>query len=134
TTVFVDTGTDMNAHDNIIAEIRKKLREAKRDLKFVSKPEDSDIHLRFSYEVQAAYGGTNPKEMIRKTAVGKVVKILGKDRERVLMSYKGSQRNYGIKVGLGKRNPEIEFAREFVKAYLYANSKNQGQPARQLSS
>src|SRR5262245_48103415 len=82
TTVFVDTGTDMNAHDNIIAEIRKKLREEKRDLKFVLKPEDSDIHLRFSYEVQTAHGGTNPQGVIRKTPVGTVVKVLGKDRER----------------------------------------------------
>ena len=122
TKVFVDTGTGMEARENITLEIRKKLREAKRELKFVSKPEDSDIHLRFVYETQTAHGGVNPGGVIRKTPVGTVVKILGKDRVRVLMSYSKERRGGGIGIGLGKGKPDIEFAREFVKAYLAANS------------
>ena len=124
TKVFVDTGAGMETVENITLEIRKKLREAKRELKFVSKPEDSDIHLRFAYETQTAHGGANPGGVIRKTPVGTVVKILGKDRVRVLMSYSKERRGIGIGIGLGKGKPEIEFAREFVKAYLAANSKS----------
>ncbi|MCI0524217.1 MAG: hypothetical protein L0Y75_03050, partial [Acidobacteria bacterium] len=80
------------------------------------------------------HGGANPQGVILKTPVGTVVKILSKDRVRVLMSFPGQRRGYGIRIGWGKRRPEIEFAREFVKAYLKANSKKQEQPTRQLTS
>src|SRR5262249_57329359 len=53
TKVFVDSKAGMEVVENITLEIRKKLREAKRELKFVSKPEDSDIHLRFAYETRS---------------------------------------------------------------------------------
>jgi len=121
TKVFVDTKGGMDVVENITLEIRKKLRDAKRELKFVSRPEDSDIHLRFAYETHTAHGGTNPGGVIVKTPVGTVVKILGKDRERVLMSYSKERRGSRIGIGLGKGKPEIEFAREFVKLYLAAN-------------
>ncbi|HKQ78828.1 MAG TPA: hypothetical protein VJ810_34335 [Blastocatellia bacterium] len=125
TKVFMDTGTDMDAYDDIIAEIRKKLREVKRELKFVSKPEDSDVHLRFSYETLTLHGGERPPRVILSTPVGSVVKILSKDRVRVLMSYSKKQRSF--RIGFGQGKPEIEFAREFVKVYLVANSKKQEQ-------
>jgi hypothetical protein len=48
--VFVDTKADLAVRDRIIAEVRKSLRPFKRDLKIVSKPEDSDIHLRLYYD------------------------------------------------------------------------------------
>jgi len=124
TKVFVDTGTDIGARDDIIAEIRKKLREAKRELIFVSKPEDSDIHLRFSYETQTVHREEQPPRVILRAPVGSVVKILSKDRVRVLMSYSQERRNFRVRVGFGKGKPEIEFAREFVKAYLAANPKS----------
>ncbi|HKQ78826.1 MAG TPA: hypothetical protein VJ810_34325 [Blastocatellia bacterium] len=123
TNMFVDTGTDMEARENIILEIRKKLREAKRELKFVLRPEDSDIHLRFGYETRTAHGGSNPGRVIDKVPVGTVVKILSKDRVRVLMSYSKERRGIGIGISLGRGKPDIEFAREFAKAYLAANSQ-----------
>jgi len=124
TKVYVDTGKLMVERENITLEIRNKLREAKRDLKFVSKPEDSDVHLRFSYETRTGHGGANPGGVVEKVPVGEVVKILGKDRARVLMSYsKEPRRGIGIGIGFGKGKPDIELAREFVKAYLAANSQ-----------
>ncbi len=124
TKVYVDTREGMGTVENITLEIRKKLREAKRELKFVTKPEDSDVHLRFGYETQTGHGGSNPQGVISKTPVGTVVRIISKDRVRVLMSYTKERRGgIGIGIGLGKGKPEIEFAREFVKAYLAANSK-----------
>jgi len=75
---------------------------------------------------------TKMRLVILRTPVGSVVKILSKDRVRVLMSYNKKQRSF--RVGFGHGKPEIEFAREFVKVYLVANSKKQEQPARLLSS
>src|SRR5262249_8003395 len=125
--IFVDTRADMGVRDNIIKEIRKNLLSANLDLQIVSKPEDSDIHLRFYYETQTVHGGTYPGGVIVKTPVATVVKILGKDRVRLLMSYSGDRRSYGIRVGWEWRKPEVQFAREFAKAYLAAKSQKQGQ-------
>jgi len=133
--IFVDSKEDMVIRDDIIAEIRKNLSAVKRELIIVSKPEESDIHLRFYYETQSAHGGTYPGGVILKEPVGTVMKILSKDRIRLLMSYSGARRTYrGVIVGLGIRKPEIVFAREFAKAYLAANSPKQAQPVRQLTS
>ena len=121
TQVFVDTGTLSEERENITLEIQKKLRGAKRELKFVSKPEDSDIHLQFAYETWTSPGGADSRGADVKVPVGEVMKILNKDRVRVLMSYSKERRGFGI--GFGKDKPEVEFAREFVKAYLAANSQ-----------
>ena len=122
TKVFVDTGELIEERENITLEIQKKLRGAKRELKFVSKPEDSDIHLQFAYEMWASNGGAESRGEAVKVPVGEVVKILNKDRVRVLMSYSKERRGFGIGIGFGNGKPEVEFAREFVKAYLAANS------------
>jgi len=121
--VFVDTKADMAVRDKIIAEIRKSLRPIKRDLKIVSKPEDSDIHLRFYYETQTVNGGTvnsgpYPGVAIVKIPVGTVMKILGEDRVRLLMSYDIDRRTRGVRITWSWRRPEAEFAREFVKAVV----------------
>jgi hypothetical protein len=121
--VFVDARADTRVRDKIIKEIRKNLRAAKRDLEIVSKPEVSDVHLQFHYEMQTVYSG--PARRVVKTPIGKVVKILGQDRVRVLMSYNGEQPSYTGTVVWDTRNREVEFAREFVKAYLAANSQKQ---------
>ena len=122
TKVFVDTGALFEERENITMEIQKKLRGAKRELKFVSKPEDSDIHLQFAYETWTSHGGADSREAVVKVPVGEVVKILNKDRVRVLMSYSKERRGIGIGIVFGNGKPEVEFAREFVKAYLAANS------------
>jgi len=134
--IFVDVRAEMSVRDRILAEIRKNLRAAKRELIIVSKPEESDTHLRFHYEWQTAHGegpgGTTV--MTKKIPVGTVVKILGKDRVRLLMSYSIPPPNFVTGIGWDTRKHDVEFAREFAKAYLVANSPKQGQPARLLSS
>jgi hypothetical protein len=122
--IFVDVRADMSVLDNIIVKIRRNLLPAKRDLQIVSKPENSDIHLQFYYESQTVYGGAYPGGRIVRMPVGTVVKILGKNRAWLLMSYSVERRSYWIAIGLGlgRRVPEAEFAREFVKAYLTAKS------------
>jgi hypothetical protein len=134
---FVDTRADMAVRDKIIAEIRKKLRAVKHELIIVSKPEESDIHLRFHYELEKiahGEGPTPPIGRITKIPYGTVVKILGQDRVRLLMSYSFNRPNFVTGVTWDRRNHEVKFAHEFAKAYLAANSQKQGQPARLLSS
>jgi hypothetical protein len=134
--VFVDVRAELKVQDSIIKEIRKNLRAVKRELKIVSKPEESDIHLRFHYEWETVHaegpGGAIGRSM--KIPVGTVVKILGQDRVRLLMSYSFTRPNFVTGVGWDRRKHEVEFAREFAKAFLAANPQKQGQPARLLSS
>jgi hypothetical protein len=135
--IFVDARADMGVRDRILAEIRKKLRAVKRELVIVSKPEESDIHLRFHYEWQKIAHGEGPAPPIgRNTQVpfGTVVKILGQDRVRLLMSYSYTRPNFVTPVSWGRRKHEVDFAREFAEAYLAANPKKQGQPVRLVSS
>jgi hypothetical protein len=135
--IYVDAMADTSIRDKIIKEIRKNLRAIKRDLEIVSRPEESDIHLRFHYEWQKIVHGEGPAPPIgrdTKIPVGTVVKILGQDRVRLLMSYSFTRPNFVTGVSYGRVKHEVEFAREFAKAYLAANSQKQGQPARLLSS
>src|SRR2546428_4978347 len=113
--IFVDARTDMSVRDRIISEIRKNLRAAKREMIIVSKPEESDIHLRFHYEWQTAHGEGPGGTTVRTTKipVGTVVKILGKDRVRLLMSYSIPPPNFVTGGGWDRRKHEVEFAREF---------------------
>ena len=134
--IFVDVRGEMSVRDRISAVIRNNLRAAKRELIIVSRPEESDIHLRFHYEWQTVYGegpgGTTA--LTKMIPVGTVVKILGKDRVRLLMSYSGAQPNFVTGISWDRLKQDVEFAREFSKAYLAANPPNQGQPARLMSS
>jgi len=134
--IFVDVRGEMRVRDRISAVIRNNLRAAKRELIIVSRPEESDIHLRFHYEWKTVRGeGPGGTTMLTiMTPVGTVVKILGKDRVRLLMSYSGAPPNFvtGFTWDTGKH--DVEFAREFSKAYLAANPPIQGQPARLMSS
>jgi hypothetical protein len=136
--IFVDARTDVSVRDKIIKEIRKNLRAVKRELIIVSKPEESDIHLRFHYEwenVAHGEGPAGPAGRPTKIPVGTVVKILGQDRVRLLMSYSFTRPNFVTGRNYwDRRKHDVEFAREFAKAYLAANSQKQGQPARLLSS
>jgi len=135
--IFVDAKTDMSVREKIISEIRKNLRSAKRELMIVSKPEEADIHLRFHYEMEKIVHGEGPAPPIgrmTKIPVGSVVKILGQDRVRLLMSYSFDRPNFVTGGTWDRRKHEVEFAREFAKAYLAANSQKQGQHARLSSS
>src|SRR5262249_24270364 len=134
--IFVDARTDASVREKIVSEIRKNLRSAKRELIIVSKPEESDIHLRFHYEWETFHGeGPGyPGGKPTKVPVGTVVKILGKDRVRLLISYSFTKPNFATGGGWDRRKHEVEFAREFAKAYLVANAPKQGQPARLASN
>jgi hypothetical protein len=134
--IFVDTGADMGVRDKIIAEVRKNLRSLKPELIIVSKPEESDFHLRFHYKMETLHGEgpSYPGGRHMPVPYGTVVKILSKDRVRLLMSYSFEKPNFVVGVSWGKRKHEVEFAREFAKAYLTANSQKQGQLPRLVSS
>jgi hypothetical protein len=127
TKVFIDTGTDLDLRNIIAEEMQKSLP----DLTVVSKPEDADIHLQFSFKDDREYGrdmiypGLHPTIGIygipplpSKIGVGTVVKVLGANRVRVLMSFKESRYRAGL-----SRRPGAAFAREFAKAYQQANPK-----------
>ena len=113
TKVFVDTSLDAQQRGVIVREIKKQLP----DLEVVSRPEESDIHLRFFLK-EARDGRTE--------GVGTVVKLIDANRARALYSFEDSLsplyeqhsiKNYGI-----ERTMPLRFAREFVKAYKKANS------------
>jgi hypothetical protein len=122
--IFVDVRAEMSVRDRILAEIRKNLRAAKRELIIVSKPEESDIHLRFHYERRTLLGcgpeGTTKIHV--KIPVGTVVKILGQNRLRLLMSHDFTSPSIVTETDWNTRKYEVEFARGFVEAYLAANS------------
>ncbi|HZF39084.1 MAG TPA: hypothetical protein VE715_09690 [Blastocatellia bacterium] len=112
TKVFVDTGLDVQQREVIVREIKKQLP----DLEIVSRPEESDIHLRFFLK-ETRDGRTE--------GVGTVVKLIDANRERALCSFKEdlppiyaqhSIKSYGIEYTM-----PLKFAREFVKAYKKAN-------------
>lgn len=113
--VFVDTGTDIELRNHILEEIRKRLP----DLTIVSAPEGADIHLRFALKEERNYGVIVPVRsgigVPYSVGVGSVVKVIGDDRVRVLLSFKDSRTRFG------ERRPSTNFAREFVQAYQRAN-------------
>lgn len=113
TKVFVDTGVDARQREQIAKELRKRLPS----LEVVSRPEESDVHLRFSLKETRAG---------RTEGVGTVVKLVGGDRVRVLFSFKdhtpsifGEESVMNSAMELAK--PHV-FAMEFAKAYRRANS------------
>lgn len=112
TRMFVDTSLDTQRRDSIIKDLRKRLPQ----LEIVTSPEAADVHMRF--DVKAAEGG-------KTEVLGSVVKVIGKDRVRVLYSYKDNTptliegdplHSYGVEYA----KPQI-FARQFVKVYKKAN-------------
>lgn len=113
TKVFLDTGIDAQQRGVVVKEIKKQLP----GLEIVLRPEESDIHLRFSLK-ETRDGRTE--------WMGTVVKLIDANRERTLCSFKDdlspiygrhSIKSYGI-----ERVMPLRFAREFVKAYKRANS------------
>jgi hypothetical protein len=112
TKVFVDTRTYVQKREKIVKVITRYLP----NLQVVSRPEESDIHLRYSLK-----GLRNGK----REEMGTVVKLLGGNRERVLLSVEDELPpiNDGgsiVSYGLEQARP-LMFAREFVKAYRRAN-------------
>jgi hypothetical protein len=113
TKVFVDAGPDAQQREVVVREIKKQLP----NLEIVSRPQESDIHLRFSLK-ETRDGRTE--------GLGTVVKLIDGNRARTLCSFKydlppiyerHSIKNFGI-----ERIMPLRFAREFVKAYKKANS------------
>ena len=113
--VFVDTGTDIELRNRILEEIQKRLP----DLIIVSVPEEADIHLRFTLKEERNYSVIVPVGgrigVPYSVGIGSVVKVLGENRVRVLLSFKDSRTRFG------ERRPSTNFAREFVEAYRRAN-------------
>jgi len=114
--VFVDTGADTQLRDSIIKEIQKGVPT----VTVVSRPEDSDVHLRFQLDDDDRYAVIVPARgrvgvtSVRRGA-GTVMKVLDDKRVRVLWSYKDSQRT------VLERRPSTNFGREFVKLYRRYN-------------
>jgi hypothetical protein len=130
TKIFIDTKGDADLRKMIGLELHKKLPK----LEIVSKPEESDVHLRFYYEKEPYATSTPypypyphpypiPSPGYVVVPVSLVEKIIGKDRVRVLMGSKG----YRTRVSISWRRPESRFVGDFVKAYLEAN-KHQDDP------
>jgi hypothetical protein len=113
TKVFVDAGPDAQQQEVVVREIKKQLP----NLEIVSRPQESNIHLRFSLK-ETRDGRTQ--------GLGTVVKLIDVNRARTLCSFKDdlppiyarhSIKNFGV-----ERIMPLRFAREFVKAYKKANS------------
>ena len=111
--IFVDTGADIQQRNLIANEIRKRLPE----LKVVSRPEETDIHLRF-YLKETRAGKTD--------WVGTVVKVVGSNRVRVLLSYQDETppifgRETPVSSAMELAKPHM-FVMQFVKMYKKANA------------
>ncbi len=112
TKIFVDARANVRKREMIVRSITRCLP----NLQVVSRPEESDIHLRFS--LRELRNG-------QREGLGTVVKLVGGNRERVLLSVDdefppifeaGSMASYGL-----EQARPVMFAREFVKAYRKAN-------------
>jgi hypothetical protein len=118
--IFIDTKTDLDLRKIIGIDIHKKLPK----LQIVSKPEESDIHLRFYLDKETYPSATEPYPTVIAIPVAIVEKIIDKDRVRVLMGYRGD--NYPkrkIFSMINRDRPEAMFVDQFVRAYLEANPK-----------
>ncbi|MCI0665739.1 MAG: hypothetical protein L0220_32180 [Acidobacteria bacterium] len=126
TKIFIDTRGDADLRKMIGLEIHKKLPK----LEIVSKPEESDVHLRFYYEKEPYSTSTPypypyphpypiPSTGYVMAPVSLVEKVISKDRIRVLMGSKG----YRTRV-ISWRRPESQFVGNFVKAYTEANANS----------
>lgn len=111
TKIFIDSGFDAQQRDQIAKEIQKRLP----DLQIVSRPEDSDIHLRLL---------TNDE---RGEVTGTVVKIVSENRVRVLYSFKETPQIFVpvsiVGLGIKYAKPNI-IAAQFVKLYKKANAES----------
>src|SRR5262245_55624194 len=96
TKIFIDTRGDADLRKMIGLEIHKKLPK----LEIVSKPEESDVHLRFYYEKEPYAASTPypypyphpypvPTTGYVMAPVSLVEKVISSDRVRVLMGSKG---------------------------------------------
>jgi hypothetical protein len=101
TKIFVDTGADIQQRNLIVKAIQKRLP----NLEVVSRPEESDIHLRFSL-IQAKDGKT--KE------AGEVVKLTGSNHVRILYSVND------LVFSAVERDSTTGFAKDYAKPYLLA--------------
>jgi hypothetical protein len=112
TKAFVDTGLNAQQRGIVVREIQKQLP----DLEIVTRPEESDIHLRLSLK-ETRDGRTE--------GAGAVVKLIGGNRVRALYSFKDDlsplYEQHSIKNFGTERLMPLRFAREFVKVYKKAN-------------
>ena len=124
--IFIDTGMDARQRELIVKEISRELP----GLVIASRPEDAEVHLRFTLRDQVigqnvvyphphppAGSGTSvgvgiPVSGVTWTeGVGTVVRVVGAGRVRVLSSFRDARGNRF------ERKPSTNFAREFIKAY-----------------
>ncbi|MDQ4123670.1 MAG: hypothetical protein M3209_19700 [Acidobacteriota bacterium] len=111
TKIFVDTGVNVEQRDQIAKQIKKRLT----NLEIVSRPEESDFHLRFTAK--------NESDEV----TGTLVKIINKNRVRILFSFKSfpvfqtpvSTADFEMRYA----KPTV-FAVQFVKLYKKANGES----------
>jgi hypothetical protein len=123
TKLFIDTGTNVENHSRIVAELEKSLPK----LEILDSMDNSQIVLVFlsgsvsgtiATTTQDYYGtkSTTILPVTRKTGAGLVlIQAKTKDRARLLLS-----KDY-IQKGLFFEKIAIKFAKEFIKAYKKAN-------------
>jgi hypothetical protein len=112
TKIFVDTRTNVRRWEKIVKTITRRLP----NIQVVSRPEESDIHLRYS--LRDSRNG-------QREGLGTVVKLIGGNRERVLLSVEDEfppifDGGGIVSYGMEQARP-LMFAIEFVKAYRRAN-------------
>jgi hypothetical protein len=115
TIIFVDTGTDIQQRNLIAKELQKQLP----NVAIASRPEETDIHLRF-FLTQTGAGKTD--------WVGTVVKLMGSNRVRLLFSYKDQtpplfEQDKFMSSAMELAKPHM-FVRQFVKVYRVVNDGN----------
>lgn len=120
--IYVYTGAELELHDNIVKNIKQKLP----DLLIASNPVDADVILVFSADAQTFFSGLSGSTTIRSDGTmdssssarystiiegkGQVVKLVAKNRIRLLMEFSGS--NSGLRIGFFsfEKRPSTNFA------------------------
>lgn len=122
--VFVFTGTDLSARENIIKEVGKKLPQ----LTFTANADDAEVVLEYGSSAEKYFAGmssssdgfggvsSNARYGKKQVGAGVVMKKGENGRLRLVLNFNDEQKSRF------ERRPSTNFARKFIDAYRKANN------------
>lgn len=115
TTIYIDTGTEVSVHLDILKEITKRLPE----LQVTNKAEEAEVLVMFGPESMKRFSGTNGSGMI--------AKMIAPDRLRLLIDFNDTSHSsptlHALSLSALHGSPGVNFAKAFIDAYVKANGK-----------
>lgn len=114
--VYLDIESDIATLESISKEINKQKKKL-ANLTFLNTPENAEIHLILICDPCEQLPNLPSSQFSQADWLGYVVKLVDKNRVRVLMDFADT------KLFPKEKEPDISFIKGFIKAYLKANKK-----------